>query len=238
MKNFFFSLRTAVWTLCALVCVFFIGSYLMPMHRDVHGPMNDRLLFDWALNIAAERLSATWWFFLSVAGLVLLTVNTLVCSIQALRERLGRADLLLRISPQIIHLGFLLILLAHLLGAGWGYRLSGALPEGASGAIPGGRVLHLRSLNIEADERGMPTGWAAGVRILEEGVVMAEGTLGPNRPLFYDGVGVYLKSFGAEPVPYALLMVNRDPGAVWALAGSLLFLFGSAALLALKWRNI
>lgn len=237
MKNLFLSLKTTVWTLLALVCVFFSGSYLMPAYRDVHALMNDRLLFDWASGAAAGNIAATWWFFISLAGLVLLTINTLVCSYQAVRSRWTREDFLLRISPQIVHLGFLLILLAHLLGAGWGYRLSGTLPEGASARVPDDRVLRLLSMSVETDDRGAPAGWSAVVRLFEKDRVVAEGMLGPNQPLFYDGMGIYLKSFGFEPVPHAFLLVNRDPGAVWALVGSVLFMTGTVALLALKWRK-
>ena len=237
MKSFFFSLKTTVWTLLALVCVFFAGSYLMPVYREVHASMNDRLLFDWASEIALGRPAASWWFFASLAGLALLTINTLACSVQTVRGRWTREDLFLRLSPQVVHLGFLFILLAHLLGAGWGYRLSGALPEGAAAALPQDRVLRLLSVSVETNERGMPVGWSADVQVLENGDVVAAGALGPNHPLLYDGVGVYLKSFGFEPVRYAYLLVHRDPGALWALAGSLLFMLGSGTLLALKWKR-
>jgi hypothetical protein len=32
-------------------------------------------------------------------------------------------------------------------------------------------------------------------------------------------------------------MVNRDPGAIWALAGSVLFMIGTAIILALRWKK-
>lgn len=237
MKNFFLSLKTTVWTLLALVCVFFAGSYLMPAYRDVHALMNDRLLFDWVFEVAAGNIVATWWFFISLAGLILLTINTLVCSLQAVRSRWTREDFLLRVSPQVVHIGFLFILLAHLLGAGWGYRLSGALPEGASARVPDDRVLRLLSMSVETDDRGATAGWSAAVQLFENNRVVAEGTLGPNRPLFYGGMGIYLKSFGFEPVPHAFLLVNRDPGAIWALVGSVLFMLGTVTLLVLKWKK-
>ena len=56
-------------------------------------------------------------FFAALAALVLLTINTLVCSIQAVKGRWTRSDFFLRIAPQVVHAGFLCILLAHLLGA-------------------------------------------------------------------------------------------------------------------------
>lgn len=236
MKNFFLSLKTTVWTLLGLICVFFLGSYLMPAYKDVHGGMNDRLLFEWVQDSAAARPWATSWFFLSLAGLCLLTINTLVCSYHAIKGRWSREDFLRRIAPQIVHIGFLFILLAHLLGAGWGYRLSGALPVAAYAKLPDNRVLHLKDLRPRVDASGHLTDWAAEVVIREGERLVASGLLGPNQPLFHGGMGVYLKSFDQDR-PVAYLMVNRDPGAVWALAGSILFMFGGCVIVALKWKK-
>ena len=237
MKNFFFSLKTAVWTLFALVSLFFIGSYMMPAHREVFAPMNEDILFRWIQDIASVKLGYTWWFFAALAALALLTINTLACSIQAVMGRWSRADFLLRISPQIVHLGFLLILLAHLLGAGWGYKLSGMMPEGAYAPLPEDRALSLREIRVQADARGYPTDWAAEVDLFENNVRVATGTLGPNKPLFYNGVGIYLKSLDYERGPAALMVIARDPGAIWALAGGMLFMLGSAMILVLKWKK-
>ncbi|MHB8845921.1 MAG: cytochrome c biogenesis protein ResB [Nitrospirota bacterium] len=237
MKNFFLSLKTTVWTLLALICVFFLGSYLMPAYKDVHGSMNDRLLFQWVEEYASGHVWATSWFFLSLAGLALLTVNTIVCSIQAIRGRWSREDFLLRIAPQIVHIGFLFILLAHLLGAGWGYRISGMLPVEQLAALPDGRGLYLNDLRPVVDEQGRLKDWTAEVFIVENGKRVTAGTLGPNTPLFHKGMGVYLKSFDLQDRPAAALMVNRDPGAVWALLGSLFFMAGTAIIVVFKWKK-
>ena len=237
MKNFFLSLKTTVWTLLALICVFFAGSYLMPAYKDVHGAMNDRLLFQWVERFALDHPGETSWFFLSVAGLIVLTINTIVCSLQAIRGRWSREDFLLRIAPQVVHIGFLFILLAHLLGAGWGYRLSGMVPVGSSASLPGDQGLFLADLSPEVDTRGYLTDWTAEVVFLEKGMRVAAGTLGPNKPLFYRGVGIYLKSFELQPTPAAFLLATKDPGAVWALVGSVLFIIGSGIVLVLKWKK-
>ena len=237
MKNFFLSLKTTVWVLFALICVFFLGSYLMPAHKDVHVAMNDRLLFQWVEQYALGSPWAASWFFLSLAGLVVLTINTIVCSWQAIKGKWSREDFLLRIAPQVVHIGFLCILLAHLLGAGWGYRLSGMLPVESSAALPDGRSLYLSDLRPLVDERGNLKDWAAVIAIFENDKRVASGVLGPNAPLFYKGMGVYLKSFDLRDRPIAFLMVNRDPGAIWALAGSVLFMIGTVIILALKWKK-
>lgn len=237
MKNFFLSLKTAVWLLTGLICVFFLGSYLMPAYRDIHGAMNDRLLVEWVEQVAVNHPWVTGWFFIVLAALILLAINTIVCSIQAVTGKWSREDFLLRIAPQVVHLAFLVILLAHLMGAGWGYRLSGMLPEGASVRLPENRVLFLREIRAVSDERGYLRDWSANVILYENGVRVADGDLGPNVPLFYRGSGVYLKSFELQPAPMAFLLVTRDPGAVWALAGAILFVIGSVMILFLKWKK-
>ncbi len=237
MKNFFLSLKTTVWTLLALICVFFLGSYMMPAHRGTFGAMNDRLLFDWVREVALEHPWETGWFFAALLALAVLTANTLVCSVQAVKGRWSRSDFLLRIAPQIVHAGFLFILLAHLLGAVSGYRLSGALPEGSYVRLPEDRVLHLQAVRVDVDPSGYPRNWSAEIEVFEGDRRVAAGSLGPNAPLFFQGVGFYLKSFSFEGAPTALLMVTKDPGAVWALAGAVLFAIGAAALLLLKWKK-
>ncbi len=168
---------------------------------------------------------------------MLLTFNTLVCSIQAVRGRWSRADFLLRISPQIVHLGFLFILLAHLLGAGWGYKLSGMLPEGAYAQLPEDKVLYLKKIRVETDTNGYMRDWAAEVYLLENNTRVMMGTLGPNKPLFYNGVGIYVKSLNFQKGPAALLVIARDPGTIWALVGGLSFILGLVILLVLKWKK-
>jgi hypothetical protein len=237
MKNFFLSLKTTVWTLLALICIFFAGSYLMPAHKDVHGAMNDRLLFEWVEQFALDHPGETSWFFLSVAGLIVLTINTIVCSFQAIKGRWSRQDFLLRIAPQIVHIGFLFILLAHLIGAGWGYRLSGVVPEGSFANLPGGQSLILNKISVQADATGYLRDWEAEVYLYENSQRVAGGILGPNQPLFYRGVGIYLKSLEFEPTPAAFLLATKDPGAVWALVGAILFIIGTGIILVLKWKK-
>jgi len=237
MKSFFLSLKTSVWTLLALICIFFVGSYMMPMHREIFSSMNDDLLYSWAKRTALDNLWYTWWLFAAVAGLALLTINTVVCSIHAVKEKWSRSNSLLRMSPQIIHIGFLFILLAHLLGAGWGYKISGALPEGAAAQLPEKKTLYLRAVHADIDPQWGPRDWSAEVTLIENNQPVISGTLGPNRPLLYKGMAIYMKSFEFEPRPYAVLLVAKDPGAIWALVGGILFILGSLSLLALKWKK-
>ena len=237
MSYFFLSLKTTVWTLAGLICLFLFGSYMMPMHRDVFAPMNDNILLTWVNHTVPNSLRYTWWFFAAVAALALLTVNTVVCSMQAVKGQWNRSDFFLRISPQVVHIGFLLILIAHLLSAIWGYRLSGVMPEGAYAPLPDDKALRLEHIYVQTDAQGMLQDWTAQVSLYENNKIVKSGTLGPNTPLFYEGVGIYLKSLSFDGGPAAIMLIVSDFGAIWALLGGVLFMLGSLTLLVLKWRK-
>ncbi len=237
MKNFFLSPKTTVWTLSALICLFFVGSYMMPMHREIFAPMNDDILSRWVQHVVPDSLWYTWWFFAAVAALAMLTINTIICGVQAVKGQWTRTDFFLRISPQVVHIGFLFILVAHLIGAFWGYRLSGAMPEGAYAPLPEDKALRLEHIYVQTDAQGAIKDWTAEASVYENNEPVKSGTLGPNTPLFYDGVGIYLKSLNYDRGPAAILLIVKDPGAIWALVGGMLFMLGSLALLVLKWRK-
>lgn len=111
------------------------------------------------------------------------------------------------------------------------------MPEGAYAQLPEDRALQLHQVRVETDARGLMTGWSAEVSLYENNQLVKSGTLGPNAPLFYRGTGIYLKSLNFDRGPAAVLLVARDPGAPWALAGGMLFMLGSMTLLALKWAD-
>lgn len=237
MKAFFLSLKTTIQTLSVLIILFFIGSYLLPNYPDVFDSMNNLLLIEWAAEKGLQNPWQTWWFFCSVIVLILLTINTIACSLQAVKTRWPVDEFLLRISPQIVHIGFLFILLAHLIGALWGYRLSGLIPEGATAILPEDRRLYLADVRLKVDEAGYIRDWSADVHLFEKNKRVKAKSLGPNSPLFYKGMGVYLKNIYTETGAAAVIMVNRDPGAIWALIGAVLFGAGSVMILILKWKN-
>lgn len=237
MKNFFLSLKTTVWTLVALIGFFFIGSYMMPAHREVFVSMNDDILFNWARRAAANDLAHTGWFFAAFIALLLLASNTLTCGIQAVKGKWTRSDFLLRLSPQVIHTGFLFILLAHLLGAGWGYKLSGMMPEGAYAPLPEDLGLQLGKISVQTDGAGYTRDWSADASLYKNNHLVKSGVLGPNNPLVYGSTGIYIKDLNFARGPAAYLLIAKDPGAIWALVGGLLFLLGSTTLLALKWKK-
>jgi cytochrome c biogenesis protein ResB len=91
-----------------------------------------------------------------------------------------------------------------------------------------------RKINVDMDQRGYIKDWTSDVEYFREGVSLGADRIGPNSPSFEDGLGIYIKNVQLQPYPVAMVEVSREPGAVWALIGGLLFMAGMTALLLLK----
>src|SRR6185369_9290857 len=99
--------------LLALVSVFMAaGSF--SLSGEYAAAINGMPLLAWLLKTPA---TVSWWLWVTVVLMALLALNTLLCSKETLRLRRERLWTAATVAPQLIHAGFILILLAHLLSA-------------------------------------------------------------------------------------------------------------------------
>jgi hypothetical protein len=229
---FFFSLRTAIWLLIALLLLLLFGSILMPLKEEFQS-MSALPLFQW---MTGNSLRITWWLWAAVFVLSLLTANTLLCSIESVLKKRGARNWLLVISPQVIHIGFLFILLAHLLSSYGSFKGMAYVGEGTVLQLPNGLNALFREIKADVDPAGYIEDWSAEVSYYRGNRQVASSVIRPNEPSFEEGLGVYVKTVRMAPFPAALIEVSREPGAPWALAGGILFIAGMATLLILKIR--
>lgn len=228
--DFFLSLRTAIWLLLALLCILFYGSFLMPLKEEFQ-TLHVVPLFQW---MTENPLGVVWWLWVAIGVLSLLTANTLFCSIESVLKKKGAKNLLLVLSPQVIHIGFLFVLLAHLLSSYGSSRDIGFVAKGSAVTLADGTSVRFETINAEADSSGYISDWSAEISYLKEGARFRSDVIKPNSPSFHGGFGIYIKTVRFQPFPVALIEVSRDPGALWALIGGILFLAGMSTLLALK----
>lgn len=229
----FLSLRTAVWLLVLLLAVLFYGSLIVPF-RPAFQQLYIMPLFRW---MAGSPLGITWWLWLSIVVLSLLTVNTIVCSIDSVLRKRGARNWLLIISPQIAHIGFLFILLAHLLSSYGSYKAMTYAYEGSVLQLPSGLEVLFNRINTNIDPSGYLTDWSADITYYQNGKAVARDVVRPNNPSFRDGLGLYIRTIRMTPYTAALVEASREPGAPFALTGGILFLAGMFSLLALKARR-
>ncbi|MDP2167124.1 MAG: hypothetical protein Q8J64_02195 [Thermodesulfovibrionales bacterium] len=230
--NFLLSLRTAIWLLLSLLFLLFYGALAMP-GGEAFQSINHLPLFSW---IKENSFLDTWWLVGSIFVLSLLTANTLFCSVESIIKKMDKRQRLLIISPQVIHIGFLLMLLAHLVSSTGSMKATSAAYEGTRFDLAPGEEFIVKSISISLGPEGYVTDWRADIEHLSGGT-KKEGYLAPNRPFFAGGFGIYLKDAQAYPVKAILLEIRREPGAPWAFAGGLLFMAGTIALIAAKIRK-
>jgi len=231
--NFFVSLRTAIWLSSGLLILFFFGAVIMPMREEFQA-LHTTPLFTW---LSVSSAAVTWWLYGSILLISLLAVNTLVCSVESLLRKRSARSWLLTISPQVIHIGFLFILLAHLFSSYDSLQGMTMVSEGTALPLPDGITAVFDRINADVDASGYISDWSAEVRYFRDETFLSRGSLRPNAPSFYGGYGLYIKTVRYEQFPMALIQISRDPGAPWALVGGVLFLAGTVTLLLLKIRH-
>jgi len=230
--NFFLSLRTALWFLGFLLLFLFAGALIMP-GRPEFELLHSIPFFEW---IQKQHVGITWWLWGVICVLSILAINTLFCSIESIIRKHSVTQWLLLISPQIIHIGFLFMLLAHLLsGAGSSQGLASAV-EGTMLTFSDKTVMKVREINIDMDKLGYISDWKVDVEYISAGKVFKKDTIRPNSPSLLTGFNVNVKDLRPYPQKAILIQVNKEPGALWALIGGILFMVGTITLLMLRIR--
>jgi hypothetical protein len=218
--------------LLALVCVFMgAGSFLLK--GDYAAAINAMPLLVWLRDVP---LGASWWLWLTVILLALLVLNTILCSWDTLRLRWGRAGWISLFAPQLIHAGFLLMVLAHLQSAYGGYMEQVVVAEGMVAQLPDGKQFGVARIGVVISPMGMPTGFSSEL-VTNLNNPAERFTISPNHPWFSGGYGVYIKQAEGFPSRRALLEIHREPGAGMALAGAIIFTIGNVLIVWLRSRS-
>lgn len=228
--KFFLSLRLSICLLVVLLSLLFYGSFMMPEKGEFQ-TLHTTPLFQWLME---NPSGITWWLWAAIGVLSLLTVNTLLCSIESILKKRGSKHWLLIISPQVIHVGFLFMLLAHLLSSFGSFKGTTFVYKDTMLHLPNGLIVIFNGINTDIDPSGYIRDWSADITFFKEGRQLTGDVIRPNSPSFQDGFGIYIKTVQSGPFPAALIEVSREPGAFWALVGGLLFLTGIITLLIFK----
>jgi len=229
--RFTISIELCLWLLALICCVMAAGSFLLTGRYAA--AINYMPLLVWLREVP---LSASWWLWLTLLLLALLVLNTVLCSSETLWSRWGRSGLMPLLAPQLMHVGFLLIVLAHLQSAYGGYVQQIEVVEGMVAQLPDGTKFGIAGLAVRMSPMGMPTGFSSEL-VTDLNNQAARFTISPNHPWFSGSYGVYIKQAEAYPVKRALLEIHREPGAGMALAGAIVFTVGNVLLLVLRSRS-
>ncbi len=241
----------AVYFTAILFLMLFIdlvaGFLSLRSHPNLFRPLNDIRFFEWANTYGAGNLSDTAWFFVLLILLLLLSINTFVCTTNRVFALCynrsyftSRIRFALRFSPHIMHYAFLVILLGYLSS----YLLASNYTNNI--LIPGKNVqipesdcrVRLESLDIqyyEGDRLLFLKKRAIDLKavllfMIDESVIQRK-IVSVNRPVWFKGFSVHVKDFapktkGSKRQPYINLNIKRDPGMKFYFTGTLIFVVG------------
>lgn len=217
------SLTLGLWLLGGVMLFLAIGSFL----QGEGSTINEVPLLLWLREVP---LAESWWLWVSLLLLALLALNTLLCSIDSLSAKWQRGSFLSRIAPQAMHLGFLLIMVAHLQSASGNFKQAVQVEQGSGITFPDGSQVVFTDFNATYSKMGMPTALSATFSYPLNGAT-ASASISPNHPFFYQGHGIYVKDVAPPPMKAALIEVHKEPGAGMALAGGLIFTVANLVIL-------
>lgn len=223
--EFFVSLRTAFGFFLAGIVLCFIGSLMLSTNLAFFSGINDTPLFKWLADSGAP--AKTWWIWTFAVLMALLSLSTILCTVDALVRGMNRKNLLLMLSPQVMHIGVLFVLLGHLLSAWLGIKEDISIKPGELKALAPGIEVRLTALDVTEDEQGYFSDWRARLTWVKDGVTVQQNILRPVHPVYFEKTGLIFRSITMGKDPSALIRAIRDPGAIWALIGGILITLGA-----------
>jgi uncharacterized membrane protein YecN with MAPEG domain len=222
------SLKLAIYLASTATLITMLGSLVMYANPRVFGnmdqvPLGEWLSFAWQIS---PRLS--WWVPVVGVLVVLFALNTVCCFVDWLAKISYRWR---KTGEYLIHLGFVLIVIAYLWGNASGYRSSGnQLFVGET--IPLDAALPGYSLRLDAFEpffiNGRPMDMYSTVTLLHGKEEIKQALVKTNEPLMYRGLAVLPGSFGQQLAGFSFFQPGR--GIVQLHAGSRLPLEGGGQL--------
>lgn len=217
------------------------GSLLIPFNPRTFGSLDSLPLGPWLERGLEQAPGLTWW--IAVGGILvsLLALNTFCCFIDwcfHVRARWRKA------GEYLIHLGFVLILVAFWWGSLAGFRIeNNPLLVGQSQPLPQlGVRLKLEGFEPVLAPGGRPMEMLNTLALYRGEELLKRVETRSNHPLIWEGLVAIPMSYGqaargGRTVPYSILTINYDPGAKLAFAGSLAMGCGVLLTLASFYRK-
>lgn len=210
--RFFASIQLTI-ALAALICVVAAwGSLLTVEDTRFFRAIDSQILLPWLLGEGMEYLNLTLWMFILVGLTAVFALNTAVCTADRVWAVVKDRRPVQSLFPHIVHVGFLIALLGHLVSSVAGFRSYGhVLMEGMPVNVPDVPGLSVRLDGLEMETR--PDGELAELRttitVMEEGSEVLTDDVMINGPVIYRGVAFYHLDQGNTPTAL-VLTVNGE----------------------------
>jgi len=241
------STKLSIVVLVLLVVNLTVGYVMLNGNESIFTALNNLGLIEWTRTYGLTFPAYTVWLFGFMIILVILTLNTFVCTtnrvVSLIRYRhtfTSRIRLLLRFSVHIMHYALIIILAGYLVS----YLFACTCPSlilipGQVVPVPDTDIkAGLESVNVKFYEgnrliflKDRAYDVCACVKLFSDGKTAIK-KVGLNTPFRYRGLSFHLKDFGPKygkglkTRPFINLIVKNDPGVKLYFAGTSLFVVG------------
>lgn len=200
------SLKLAIVITSLATGVAISGSLLMHFNPEIFGNLDAMTLREWHIAYGSSRPLMSIWFYLTGTLLMLLALNTICCFIDWLFRFKVRWR---KTGEYLIHLGFVLIIIAYFWGSFAGSRSEGNIFQiGQTKPIAAlkGHYLRLDAFEPLFNAQGRPIDMKNSVSLLKGDKVLLSEVVQTNTPLIYKGITVVPASFGQETIGYNVIL--------------------------------
>ncbi len=200
------SLKLAIIITSIATLVAISGSLLMHFNPAVFGNLDAMTLQEWHSAYGSSSPALSAWFYLTGALLAILAINTVCCFIDWLFRFKKRWR---KTGEYLIHLGFVLIIIAYFWGSFAGSRSEGNIFHiGQTKPIAAlkGHYLRLDAFEPVFNAQGRPVDMKNRVSLLKGDQVLRSEVVHSNTPLIYNGLTIIPASFGQETIGYNVIL--------------------------------
>ena len=183
------------------------GSIITVKYRPLFQTLDHSILFQWLAVSGRAGLDKTLWIYLLIFLITCFALNTSLCTGERLWNIIRYRRPWRSFYPQIVHIGFLVALLGHLVGSMYGFRSQeNIVYRGEAVAVPHQEALSLRldSVETEVSPRGNLDRLATTVTLLRNKQPLFTDTIELNAPLRYRGIAFYHVDHGTAPTGIVL----------------------------------
>jgi cytochrome c biogenesis protein len=180
------SLKLTIVLASAATVLTIAGSIVMIRYPKTFGMIDEMTLGAWFTRFGHSNYALTGWFWVVCLLFILLGINTLCCFLDWLPKVRYRWR---KSGEYLIHLSFILLLIAFIWGSASGDRSEGhRIPVGATldlAEIAPGFQLKLTAFDPTFSAEGRPNDMPSTLVLFKDGNRVKEGTIRLNHPMTY-----------------------------------------------------
>ena len=188
--------------LAVLICLLSAwGSIVVVKNQAFYSAMDQVVLMPWLLDEGVEYLGATGWVFALITLMALFALNTAVCTVDKVYGIIKTGRPFQSLFPHIVHVGFLVAMLGHLVGSVFGFRSYGnMLYEGEVTPVPNTTMsIRLDGFSTDVNRHGDLSMLKSSVTLFNKDEVIEVADVTINGPLIHKGVAFYHTNQGRVP---------------------------------------